>query len=688
MARDKALAPFNLAHDPLFRVEIIRCSDTDHVLMLTIHHLAFDAWSEELITSELASLYAAFASGTPPLLPELPIQYADFARWQREWMTSEDFEIQRTYWEQQLRDAPALLTLPLDHPRAAKQTFRGSTETLLLSEPLTQRIHLLCRQHQVTPYMLMLAAFGVVLARYSGQDDVCIGTSIANRSRPETEQLVGFLVNTLVLRIRLEENPRFKELLRRVSDVASSAYAHQDMPFEKLVELLGVQRNLPYTPLFQVLFVMVNMPDTEDFNLPGVRLEPFDFDMKLARFDLTLRISEPNGKQAFQCDLEYNTDLFLQSTIVRMLHHYQTLLESVATRPEARLSELSMLSDAQRRQLLIEWNEPRRDDFQERCIHELFEAHVRQDYAADAVMYEGRRLSYQELDTKANRLARYLQSLGVRPEVKVGLCLERSLDLIVGMFAVLKAGGVYIPLDPKFPADRLGYMLSDSGTRIVLTQTQWSDLLPETEVEQVCLDRDWPMIAAHPEDAPVSAVRPGNLAYIIYTSGSTGRPKGVAIEHRQLTNYVSGLLERLTLDRDSSFATISTVAADLGNTAIFGALCSGRSLHVLSVDRGFDPNAVAEYMEEHRIDVLKIVPGHLAGLLEASRPERVLPRRCLILGGEAVHQSLVERVRALAPDCEIINHYGPTETTVGVLTHRIGREIDGHSTIPIGRPLL
>ena len=688
MARDKALAPFNLAHDPLFRVEIIRCSDTDHVLMLTIHHLAFDAWSEELITSELASLYAAFASGTPPVLPELPIQYADFAMWQREWMTSEDFEIQRTYWEQQLRDAPALLTLPLDHPRAAKQTFRGSTETLLLSEPLTQRIHLLCRQHQVTPYMLMLAAFGVVLARYSGQDDVCIGTSIANRSRPETEQLVGFLVNTLVLRIRLEENPRFEELLRRVSDVASSAYAHQDMPFEKLVELLGVQRNLPYTPLFQVLFVMVNMPDTEDFNLPGVRLEPFDFDMKLARFDLTLRISEPNGKQAFQCDLEYNTDLFLQSTIVRMLHHYRTMLESVVTRPEARLSELSMLSDAQRRQLLIEWNEPRRDDFQERCIHELFEAHVRQDHDADAVMYEGRRLSYQELDTKANRLARYLQSLGVRPEVKVGLCLERSLDLIVGMFAVLKAGGVYIPLDPKFPADRLGYMLSDSGTRIVLTQTQWSDLLPETEVEQVCLDRDWPMIAAHPEDVPVSVVRPGNLAYIIYTSGSTGRPKGVAIEHRQLTNYVSGLLERLTLDRDSSFATISTVAADLGNTAIFGALCSGRSLHVLSVDRGFDPNAVAEYMEEHRIDVLKIVPSHLAGLLEASRPERVLPRRCLILGGEAVHQSLVERVRALAPDCEIINHYGPTETTVGVLTHRIGREIDGHSTIPIGRPLL
>lgn len=384
--------------------------------------------------------------------------------------------------------------------------------------------------------------------------------------------------------------------------------------------------------------------------------------------------------------LSYARERFAHDAVARLLGYYRTLLRTMVEQPEVCLAELSPLSEAERSRILRDSNIPAMLVDAE-CIHERIERVAHEQPDTTAVVYEEQSLTYGELETQVDRLARYLQKLGIGPDMRVGLCVERSLDLIVGLLGVLKAGGAYVALDPKLPKERLAFMLSDSGARVVLLQAGSGVLFSDSDVRQVYLDGDWSEISA-PADQPLRReVRPENLAYVIYTSGSTGRPKGVAVEHRQVVNYVSGLLDRLSLDEEISFATVSTVAADLGNTSIFGSLCSGRTLHVLSVDRGFDPDAVAEYMTAHRIDVLKIVPSHLVGLLEAGRPEQVLPRRYLILGGEVVHSSLLERIRTHAPNCQIINHYGPTETTIGVLTHRIDSGLEPHAAVPIGRPL-
>ncbi len=686
LAKEEAETAFDLARDRLFRVRIVACSPSEHVLMLTVHHLIFDAWSQALITDELGYFYEVLRAGSATALDPLPIQYADFALWQREWMESEHVEVERAYWMQQLQDPPVLM-LPCDHPRPAKPTFEGGHATLTLSPTLTRKIYALCRQRGATLYMVMLATFKVLLARYSGQDDICVGTSIANRPRPETAHLIGFLVNTLVMRTRLTGDPAFLDCVDRVKEVASQAYVHQNMPFEMLVDLLGLKRNPVYSPLFQVFFVLEHVPDRGHMNLAGVTVEPLDVEQGMARFDVTLRIAETEAHDTLHCDLEYSTDLFTRSTIVRMLQRYEILLEAFTEDPQARLSEVSLLSEVERQQLLP--GGILSDDLgsSRHCIHQLVEAQALRNPDGAAVISDDLVLTYGELDRRAAHLAGYLQTLGVGPEARVALCLERSADMIIGLLGVLKAGGVYVPCDPAFPDARIAYMLADSGARVVLTREQWTDRFSRLEAQAIALDREWPAIEAQASESVARMVRPQNLAYIIYTSGSTGRPKGVAVEHRQLACYVAALLERVPLSADASFAAISTVAADLGHTSIFGALCSGRPLHIISEERGFDPHAVADYLSTHQVEVLKIVPGHLSALLEVMRPERVLPRHCLILGGEALRPALAGRIRALAPACTIVNHYGPTEATVGALTHRVTDNDAMGTTIPVGRPL-
>ncbi|WP_447971454.1 amino acid adenylation domain-containing protein [Nitrospira sp. M1] len=679
--------PFDLARPPLFRVRIVQCGHDDHTVMFTVHHIVFDAWSVGLLLEELREVYTAFAQNRTVSLPDLPVQYTDVAIWQHDWIESEEFKIQQKYWETHLADFPPVFSLPVDCVRPVQQGGRGKIEILVLSEAMTQQLYALCHQHNVTLYMLMLAVFNILLHRYSGYDDISVGTSIANRSRPEIERLVGFFVNTLVLRNDLSGDPPFLEFLERVKQVTSAAYTNQDIPFENLLQYTGGNRQGTHASLFRVFFVLENLSDHSGWSLPGVELETCEESIYTARFDLSLRIRESKERQTIQCGFEYDADLFEYSTIIRLLGHYRSLLEAVVTQPASRLSGFSLLPGSEREQIVGRWNDTHRPLLQEGSVHQLFEDAVCHHSESMAVVYEDKALTYREVEARANQLAHYLQTLGVGPDVRVGLCLERSLDLIVGLLAVLKAGGAYVPLVPTLPQERLQYLLRDSRAHIVLTQTQWSAVFADTGLSCVCLDREWPEILALSEQPVDSAVRPDNLAYVIYTSGSTGQPKGVGVEHRQLVNYLHGLWVRVPLSVDASSAMLSTVAADLGHTAIFGALCSGRPLHVLSTERGFDPNAMAEYMQTHAIDVLKVTPSHLLGLLEATQPEQVLPRQCLILGGEAVPPSLLERIRALNPSCTIINHYGPTETTVGVLTHPVTTDDDKRARVPIGRPL-
>lgn len=691
IAREEALAPFDLSRVPLFRIRVVRCSETDHVVMFTVHHIVFDAWSEGLMASELRDLYTAFVRGLPSPLPEPPIQYLDFANWQRDWMESEDFDVQQRYWEAQLRDAPAVLALPLDHQRPAQRHFRGGMETLILPETITQNLYALCRRQDATLYMLMLAAFNVLLERYSGQKDICVGTSIANRPRPETEKLIGFLVNTLVMRNDLSGDPAFVEFLERVKGVTSAAYAHQDMPFEKLVDLQGVDRRLIHAPLFQVFFVLENVPDRGGLSLPGVALAPFEFDVGMARFDLTLRIREAKERQELHCCLGYNTDLFDRSTITRMLGHYRSLLEEIVAQPQAHLSALSLLTPGEREQVVVAWNATGRAYAESLCVHQLFEAAAHRQPEAVAVVADGQRVHYGDLNRRANQLARYLRERGVGPGVHVGLCMDRSVELVVGILGILKAGGAYVPLEPTWPPERLACLLNDAGVALLLTQARWRHQLPAGPAAVVCLDREWEQVGARAGglDGNTPPLDPQNVAYLIYTSGSTGQPKGVAVAHCSVVNYVQGVLERLAVPETASFALVSTVAADLGHTMLFGALCSGRPLHLISAERGSHPDGMAEYMHREQIEVLKITPSHLAGLLDAAESAaQVLPKRCLVLGGEAVSWPLIERIQTAAPHCTVINHYGPTETTVGVLTHRVEPQAERQGgTVPIGRPL-
>ncbi|MBW4677254.1 MAG: AMP-binding protein, partial [Desmonostoc geniculatum HA4340-LM1] len=451
-ASQEAQKPFDLKGDLLLRVKLLYLGKEEHILLLTMHHIVFDGWSTDVLVQELATLYQAFCGGQPSPLPPLLIQYVDFAAWQRQWLQGKVLETQLSYWRKHLEDAPKVLELPTDHPRPAIQTFLGATYSFELSKELSASLNKLIQQQGSTLFMTLLAAFQTLLWRYTGQEDIVIGSPIANRSRPEIEGLIGFFVNTLVLRTSMAGNPSFEELLKRVREVALGAYAHQDLPFELLVEQLQPQRDLSHTPLFQVMFVLQNAPMSA-LELPDLTLTPIESDTGAAQFDLTLSIAETES--GLVGGFEYNTDLFAQSTIQRMVGHLQTLLEAIVTNPQQRLSDLPMLTKPEQHQLLWEWNDTATDYPEDKCIHELFEAQVEKRPDAIAVVLGNQQLTYRELNNRANQLAHYLRSLGVKSEVLVGICVERSLSMVIGLLAILKAGGAYVPLDPSYPQERL-----------------------------------------------------------------------------------------------------------------------------------------------------------------------------------------------------------------------------------------
>ncbi len=575
---------------------------------------------------------------------------------------------------------PECLQLPGDRPRPAQQSYRGATLVFSLDQALTAELKELSRRSGATLFMTLLAAWASLLGRYSGEEDLVIGTPIASRTQSAIEPLIGFFVNTLALRTDLSGEPSFLELLSRVRQACLEAYAHQELPFESLVESLEVPRNLAHTPLFQVMFVLQNNAE-EALELPGLEVRLSESDSKVAKFDLTLSVAEAGG--ALHGSLEYATDLFDGTTIERMSGHFRELLRSIVAHPERPLATLDLLPAEERRQLLVDWNATAAA-LPEECVHTLFEAQAKATPEAPAVVFNDEVLSYGELNARANQLAWRLHELGVRAESLVGLCSERSLELVVGLLAILKAGGAYVPLDPGYPQERLAFMIEDAGLTAMVCQSHLATRLSECRTGDL---RVVPLDSAVTEArdfAPECDAGPQNSAYVIYTSGSTGRQKGVAVEHRNIAAYARDIQRALDLPERAVFAAVSTFAGDLGNTAIFPTLCSGGTLVVPADDDVLDPTLLSAAFLRQPSDCLKITPSHLRALLRAPDPGGALPRYRLVLGGEACDRDLINDIRALAPACKIFNHYGPTETTVGVLTWPAD---DTSSVPPLGRPL-
>lgn len=678
---------FDLAQGPLWQTSLLKWSEQTHLLILNMHHMVTDGWSIGVLLRQTGYFYQAFVQQRTESRERPALQYADFAVWQREWLRDEVMEKQLTYWQAQLADPPSLLALPIDRPRPAIQTFRGSRESVNISKALTSALTALSRRENATLFMTLLAAFQTLLYRYTSQEDMVIGTAIANRNHKGIEDLIGFFVNTLALRTRCTGTMSFRELLAQVRETALEAYAHQDAPFEKIVEMLQPERSLNHNPLFQVMFVLHNTP-LGALKIGDLELDILPTDTHTAKRDLSLAFTE--GNDGLKGHIEYNTDLFEATTIARMIEHFLSLLNAIVTEPEQRLVNLTLLSQRERQLILETWNPPRCKEVRSQPIHQLFESQAQRTPDHPAIVIEQNQLTYRQLNQRANQLAHYLQASGITPETTIPLYMERSLESIIGLLAILKIGATYIPLDAMLPQRRLGLLLHEIAAPLCLTQSQLASVLPEGVTRVICLDQMEATLHEYSQSNPVlPQFSPDNLAYVIYTSGSTGKPKGVAIAHRQIHHYVEAIIERLDLSSCRSFALVSTFAADLGYTVLFPALVTGGTLHIITQERASDPAALADYLHRHPIDCLKIVPSHLHVLMAHSRAADIIPQRYLISGGESCSWDLVEKIQLLAPQCQLFNHYGPTETTVGVLTYAIPTRRPAHTTssIPLGHPL-
>ncbi len=680
---EDAARPFDLGAGPLFRVELLRLAANEHVLLACMHHIVFDEWSVGVLLRELSALYGAFTRGEPSPLPEPAVQYADYAVWQRRVLRGEALEGQVAYWRERLAGAPALLELPTDRPRPVVRTYRGARERAELPRELLDRLTALGRGAGATLFMTLLGAFQVLLSKYAGTDDVVVGSPIAGRTRRETEGLIGFFLNTLVLRADLSGDPAFGEALRRVRAATLGAYEHQDVPFERLVDALQSERSLGHAPLFQVMFVLEGAEEPEG-GLAGVETEALVQESGTSKFDLTLSMAA--RADGLAAGLEYDTDLFDRGTVRRMLEHLERVLEQVAADPGVRLSALELLGDAERRQVLEAWNRTEAEYPADRCVHELFEAQVERTPDAVAVVRGEASLTYRELNARANRLARHLRGRGVGPESRVAVCVERSAELLVALLGVLKAGGAYVPLDPSYPGERLRYLLRDSRPAAVLSQASFAGLFATAGVPVVELGAAAPGWEARPEPNPErGGLAASHLAYLIYTSGSTGRPKGVMVEHRALTHYAAWAASRYADGQPLRFPLYSAVTFDLTVTSIYVPLLTGGAVVVYGEEAGGEP-AVVRVFEDDAVDVVKLTPSHLALLDRHDLGSLRIGK--LVVGGEELGTAPARSVHDRSGGkLEIHNEYGPTEAAVGCMIHRFDPDGDGRGSVPIGRPI-
>jgi amino acid adenylation domain-containing protein len=671
----EAERPFDLEHDLLFRVALLRLDRQEHLLLFTMHHIVSDGWSMGVLNREVATLYEAFSDGRQSPLAELEVQYADYAIWQREWLQGEVLERQSAYWRKQLADTPPALELPTDRPRPAVRSYRGALEAVRLSPELTEALKELSRREGATLFMTLLAAFQVLLRRYSGQEDVVVGTPIANRTRSETEQLIGFFVNTLALRTDLSGDPSFRAVLGRVRAVTLGAYAHQELPFEKLVEEVQPTRDLSRSPLFQVMLVLQNTPQ-EKLELEGLSLHVEEVENRTAKFELTLLLGETS--QGLAGSIEYNTDLFAAESVRRVAGHFQTLLSSIVEDVERPISESELLTAAEQRQLLVEWNDTHRNYPHGLRLHQLFEAQASRTPDAVALVCQEGRVTYQELNLRANRLAHHLRQLGVAPEVRVGVCLTRSAKMVVALLGILKAGGAYVPLDPAYPEERLFFMLRDARASVLLTERHLLGVLPANSASVLCLDDEGEGVLSQRVENLEDAPQADNLAYVIYTSGSTGRPKGVAITHHNAATFLHWAAEVFTAEDLKGVLASTSICFDLSVFELFGPLSRGGK--VILVQNALELPTLSAAEE---VTLVNTVPSAMAELLRLGGVPAAA--RVVNLAGEALGRRLVERVYEQTGVGRVYNLYGPSEDT----TYSTWAEVvvGGVGAPAIGRPV-
>jgi amino acid adenylation domain-containing protein len=681
VAKLEAERPFNILQDDLVRGMLLCLDETEHVLIINIHHICSDGWSMGVMVQELAAIYGAFVNDRPSPLRPLPIQYADFSVWQRNWLSGEVLDEQMSYWKDQLGGEVPILQLPTDHPRPAARSFRGGDEMFTLPAALTKRLHQLAQREGVTMYMLLLATFNVLMHRYSGQDDILVGSPIANRNRGEIEGLIGFFVNTLVMRSDLSGNPSFQEVLKRVRKTTIDAYAHQDLPFEKLVEELQPERNMSTSALFQVLFVLQNAP-MGSLDLPGLSISPWNISSGTSKFDLSIYMVEEEGMLTGA--LEYNADLFEHDTMLRVIEHFKQLLSSIVAEPERAITELPLLSEAEQRKVLVEFNDTKTSYPRTSALHHLFEEQAASYPESVALVFGDAQLTYRELNERANRLARHLQKLGVGPDMLVGICAERSFEMVVGLLGILKAGGAYVPLDPNYPTERLAHMISDANVSVLVAHEHLLAHLPEHGAQVVLLDAECDGFANERSENTEVAVTGEHVAYVMYTSGSTGTPKGVVIPQQGVVRLVKET-DYVEFGACHVFLQFAPISFDAATFEIWGALLNGAKL-VIAPPGKLSLEELGDVLVQHRITTLwltaglfhQMVEGHLAALQHV---------RQLLAGGDVLSPVHVKKVLEQVPGIVVVNGYGPTESTTFATCHVMQDVSHVGTSVSIGQPI-
>jgi amino acid adenylation domain-containing protein len=668
---------FNFEQDSILGISLARLSPNQHILLITLPSLCADSWTIKNLVKELSYIYSKCLENEK--LTDEVVQYVQFSEWQNE-LLEEDAESGQAYWHQQSFDSLKTPTLPFERKSRGKTRFEPDIHALKIEPAVVAKLEAIANLHNTKIAEFLFACWQTLLWQLTGHSDIVISTVFSGRKYEELQDTLGLLAKWLPVCCSFQCNYKFTEVLSQLSETLRDRDQWQE--YFLWEDTTGSVSNIVESP---ISFEFEEWSGKYEAGGVSFSVEKQHVCFERFKVKLTCVRREESLTAEFHCDPE----LIDVESIKYLAEQFQTLLESVLKNPEAKVNELEILSDRQRQQLLVEFNQPQTSYPQNKCIHHLFESQVEQTPNNVAVVFEEEQLTYAELNRRANQLAHYLQKLGVRSEVLVGIYLERSLDIIIAILGILKAGGAYLPLDTALPKEALAFRLQDAQTPILLTQQSLVDKLPENSAKVICLDKDSEVIAQESSENPTSEVTGENLVYVLFTSGSTGKPKGVAIEHRSLLNYLHGILDRLNLPPASSFATFSTFAADLGNTAVFPALCTGGCLLMVSQEWVSDPEALAEYFRHHPIDCLKIVPSHLAALLTSSAMQSILPRQRLVLGGEAASWKLIEQIQQLTPNCQIINHYGPTETTVGVLTYPVNGQPNSHvsQTVPLGRPL-
>ena len=686
LAQEEAGLPFNLKQAPLMRGKLLRLGELNHVLLFTMHHIISDAWSMGVLIEEVSVLYDAFSGDRSSPLPELPIQYADYSVWQREWLEGGVLEEQLAYWKQQLAGV-SVLQLPTDRPRPTSPSQSGAMYDFEIDANLTQKLKKLTEELGATPFMVLLAAFQILLYRYSGQHDVAVGTPTAGRGSSDTEKLIGFFINTLVLRVDLSGAPSFKEQLQRTKEVTLEAYSHEDVPFEKLVEVLSPERSLGSTPLFQVMMVLQNAP-MSDLRLGPASLQPFNtVDNGTSKFDLLLQLGE-DGSGKLTGSLQYSMDLFDAASASRFIDHYRRLLGSIVVNPSQSVDVLPLLTTKERKQVIEEWNRTAVEFPRRKFLPGLIEEQVAKTPEAIAIEHQGQKLIYRELNQRANQLARRLRELGVGLESRVGLLMERSLEMVVGLLGVMKAGAAYVPLDPDYPSDRLSYMLESAQVTVLMTQQHLREQLPPYggQVLELDGDEERSRIAEQNGENLNVELEPENLAYLIYTSGSTGRPKGVMNTHGGLLNRLLWMQEEYRLGSEDVVLQKTPFSFDVSVWEFFWPLMEGAKLVVARPGGHKDPSYLARLIEEQQVTTLHFVPSMLSVFLDEERLKQCRSLRRVVCSGEALPLELGQRCLSGMPWAELDNLYGPTEAAIDVTYWKCVEE-DRHASVPIGKPI-